>query len=320
MRRMPCFSEMRREVMLSRALATRNTGKPSDSNQKSLAQAQASLISPFPCHVRPSQNPRFSCGPRRRLSTPMVRCRRSLQAQRPDPFIAAGDGGKGEVANELESAVGGIGPGNDVAQITHDLPVWKQLLNLGRVADGEGAQDEAGGLAVGKLAVGDWAGGRHAAMLAVFRRQVAALSIRQFNRVALSHPFPQNARKRMGHGCSSVLALRRGIGASVRDNEEWRSRSEIWICCHPRPAQCGQKHPAERPDGREGGHCHGQAADHAQPHHRRAGSAGAQRGCTRRRRSFLWIRRACTSPPRSSTGACCRRCTRRWSRATWCWC
>ena len=25
-------------------------------------------------------------------------------------------------------------------------------------------------------------------------------------------------------------------------------------------------------------------------------------------------------PLRSSTGACCRRFTRRWNRATWCWC
>ncbi len=46
----------------------------------------------------------------------------------------------------------------------------------------------------------------------------------------------------------------------------------------------------------------------------------AARECIRRRRLFLWIRRACTSPLRSSTGACCRKCTRRWSRATWCWC
>jgi hypothetical protein len=70
--RMPCRFEIRLDDVLSTALATRSSGKARASNQKSLTHTQASLMNPWPCQGKPSQNPRWVPSPCLRLMDPMI--------------------------------------------------------------------------------------------------------------------------------------------------------------------------------------------------------------------------------------------------------
>ena len=72
-----------------------------------------------------------------------------FEAEGPDPLPAALDGRQRNVADVGERAVGRIGPGNDVLEVAHDLPLRKQGLNLRRVFERERLENEARGLARG---------------------------------------------------------------------------------------------------------------------------------------------------------------------------
>ena len=62
------------------------------------------------------------------------------------PFVAALDGRERDVAVVGESAVGGVGPGNDGVEMLDDIPLGKEQLGLQRVAELERAQEEAPGV------------------------------------------------------------------------------------------------------------------------------------------------------------------------------
>ena len=72
-----------------------------------------------------------------------------LEAERPVPLVAAGDGGEGDVAVEGEGSVGGVGPGDAGGEEADDLPVGEEALGLLGVVERGGAEDEARGFELG---------------------------------------------------------------------------------------------------------------------------------------------------------------------------
>src|ERR1700674_2806323 len=67
---------------------------------------------------------------------------RTLEADGPVPFLAALHCRESQVAAPRIGAVGGIGTGDNLVQIPHDLPVWKQDLGLFRVGQLQWPQQE----------------------------------------------------------------------------------------------------------------------------------------------------------------------------------
>jgi hypothetical protein len=66
-----------------------------------------------------------------------------FKAESPIPRLAASDGGKSNVANERERAIGRIEPGNTSGKITDDFPLGKDTLDLRSVSERERAEEKA---------------------------------------------------------------------------------------------------------------------------------------------------------------------------------
>ena len=96
------------------------------------------------------------------------------------------------------------------------------------------------------------------------RMEVVASTDRRVDRLRVFPPQIETRRSAfIVKRCHRPTMRNRNAVHSFRSE---RHSIEIRICSHSGPAERRQKHAAERADRREGGHCHGQAADHAQPH------------------------------------------------------
>src|SRR5437867_12508062 len=115
---------MRRDATFAIALGARSTENLRVLNQKSLTASHASVMRPFLCQGKPSQNPRLVLSPLIRQMLPISRAWLRVQPEAPVPCISAPHCRKRSVAIIRIGTVGGIGPGNDIGEIANDLPMW----------------------------------------------------------------------------------------------------------------------------------------------------------------------------------------------------
>jgi len=67
-----------------------------------------------------------------------------LEAERPDPFVAALDCRQRDIPEKLAGAIRWIRPGHDARQVADDLPMREQPLHLFGVGELQRLQEQAG--------------------------------------------------------------------------------------------------------------------------------------------------------------------------------